>query len=93
MRSFFRELWYGEPVRVFGLLSTVGVAYVGFGSPPTWAKLAVVVVNAVAGFYGFRSLTTPAFPESAGRTGEFHHGAGADAGEELLEGSPEIPGH
>jgi hypothetical protein len=63
MKAFLRELWYGEPVRVFGLLSTVGVAYVGFGSPPTWAKIAVVVINAVAGFYGFRNLTEPAHPE------------------------------
>lgn len=63
MVQFFKDLWYGEPVRVFGLLSSVGVAYVGFGEPPTWAKLAIVVVNAVAGFYGFRSLTTPEYPE------------------------------
>jgi hypothetical protein len=44
---------------VFGLLSTAGTAYVGFGDPPGLVTGGVVVVTALAGFYGFRLNTEP----------------------------------
>lgn len=63
MRQFIRDLWYGEPVRVFAILAASGTAVVGFVDMPGWAKALVVALEGIAGAYGTRNLTHPEYVE------------------------------
>lgn len=59
MKQFFVDLWYGEPVRVFGIFAAFGTAVVAWTDLPMWADITIVGVQAISAWYGTRSLTTP----------------------------------